>query len=82
MLSETIYVPLLNEGTPVWRPVAAERLRDGTFRILTEMPDDEEWAFKPGETVAVRMHTFSGGKIGLAAERIITGTTRAVDGEE
>jgi hypothetical protein len=61
MTSEIIHVPLLDEGTTVWRPVAAERLPDGTFRIVAEMSDDEEWAFKPGEIVAVTLHTFSDG---------------------
>lgn len=70
MRSETIYIPLLGEGTPVWKPVVAERLLDGTFRILGEMPDDEEWAFKPGELVVVRQHVFSDGKSGLVADRL------------
>ena len=70
MHSETIYIPLLGEGTPVWRPVAAERLLDGTFRILGEMADDEEWAFKPGELVVVRQHILSDGKSGLVADRL------------
>jgi hypothetical protein len=70
MHSETIYIPLLGEGTPVWKPVAAELLLDGTFRILGEMPDDEEWAFKPRELVVVRQHVFSDGKSGLVADRL------------
>jgi len=64
---ETISVPLSNEGTDVWRPVAAERLGDGVFRILGTMPDDEDWAFKPGEMVMVRHHVFSGSVRGLIA---------------
>ena len=72
MLSETIYIPLLNEGTTVWRPVAAEPLPDGTFRIVAEMPDDEEWAFKPGEVVAVTLHTISDGTTGLAVDQPTT----------
>jgi|KBSMisStandDraft_5_1062788.scaffolds.fasta_scaffold1325115_1 hypothetical protein len=73
MLSETIHVPLLDEGTEVWRPVPAEPSLDGTFRILGEMPDDEEWAFKPGELVVVRQHVFSDGKRGLVADRLAVG---------
>ena len=61
MMSETIHIRLLGEGTAVWRPVAAERLHDGTFRILGEMPEDEVWAFKPGEMVVTRQHVFSDG---------------------
>jgi hypothetical protein len=71
MHSEIIYIPVLGEGTSVWRPVAAERLHDGAFRVLGNMPDDEEWAFKPGELVDVRQHVFSGGESGLVADRLV-----------
>jgi hypothetical protein len=37
------------------------------------MPDDEEWAFKPGELVVVRQHVFSDGKRGLVADRLAVG---------
>jgi hypothetical protein len=70
MQSETIHIPLLNEGTRVWRPVMAERSLDGTFRILGEMPDDEEWAFKPGDNVVVKQHAFPDGLSGLIADRL------------
>jgi len=68
---ETIHIPLLGEGTAVWRPVAAERLPDGIFRILGEMPDDEEWTFKPGEMVVVRQHIFSDGMERMVADRLV-----------
>jgi hypothetical protein len=70
MQSETIYIPLLNEGTRAWRPVVAQRSLDGTFRILGEMPDDEEWAYKPGDNVVVKQHVFSDGLSGLIADRL------------
>jgi hypothetical protein len=70
MHSETIYIPLLGEGTPVWKPVTAERLFDGTFRMLGEVPGDEEWAFKPGELVIVGQQVFSDGKSGSVADRL------------
>jgi hypothetical protein len=70
MPSETIYIRLLGEGTAVWRPVAAERLHDGTFRILGEMPDYEEWAFQPGEIVHSKSHVFSDGVKGIAADQL------------
>lgn len=70
MPSETIYVRLLGEGTAVWRPVAAERLHDGTFCILGEMPDGERWAFKPGEMVVTRQHVFSDGLRGIVADQL------------
>jgi hypothetical protein len=33
-----IYVSLLDEGTDVWRPVAAEHIRDDIYRIVGEIP--------------------------------------------
>jgi hypothetical protein len=69
MSPETIYVPLVNEGTTVWRPVEAEQSADGTFRILSEMPEDEEWGFRSGAKVVVREHVFSDGTRGLVADR-------------
>ncbi len=50
----TIYVRLLNEGTEVFRPVKANRLDCGAYRL--DAPDDyagldEEWEFSPGSVV-------------------------------
>lgn len=49
----TIYVALLDEGTAVWRPVEAERLRDGRFQIVSANPDPETetWEFPSGSIV-------------------------------
>jgi hypothetical protein len=49
----TVMVPLLDEGVDVWRPVHAEVLPDGRYRIVTENPDpeDERWAFVTGAVV-------------------------------
>jgi hypothetical protein len=47
----TIYMPLLDEGTDVWRPVEATRLTDDTYRIEGVMDENEEWAFAPGSVV-------------------------------
>ena len=63
----TIYVPLLNEGTDTWRPVAAERLNRETFRVIGPMPDDEEWAFPPGSVVTVAAQVFADGSSGTVA---------------
>lgn len=51
-----IYIALLAEGTPVWRPVAAQQQADGTFLILEQdVPEDEQWQFLPGERVMVEV---------------------------
>ncbi len=64
---ETIYVPLLEEGTNVWRPVSAEPSLDGSFRIMGDMPEDEKWAYGPGQKVVVRQHRFADGRDALVA---------------
>lgn len=61
MPNETILMALLNEGTDVWRPVQAERLSDGRYKILGSVPEDENWEFAPGSVVHVRQKQFSQG---------------------
>ena len=58
----TIYMPLLNEGTDVWRPVEATPLTSDTYRVEGEMPDDEEWAFAPGRVVRCEFEVSSSGE--------------------
>jgi hypothetical protein len=66
----TIYVALLNEGTDCWRPVKAERVSEGLFHIADSRPEDEEWAFQPGQTVRCCERAFQNGK-GLVAVELI-----------
>lgn len=66
----TIYMPLLNEGTSVWKPVTAERVSPATFRVLGPKPDDEEWEFAPGSVVVVAPHLFADGQSGIVAVAI------------
>ena len=51
-METTVYMPLLNEGTDVWRPVKARAFGSGLYRI-TERQADEEWAFASGAIVVV-----------------------------
>lgn len=48
-----IYVELLSEAVKCFRPVLAHRIGDSVYRIdpLFSIPDDEEWAFQPGDEV-------------------------------
>ena len=57
-----VLVELLDEGTRVWRPVHAEQLADGSYRIVTENPDpeDEDWEFPTGSVVLCEERTFEG----------------------
>ncbi len=41
-------MPLLNEGTEVWRPVEAMKITDLGYMVTENAPPDEEWAFHPG----------------------------------
>lgn len=83
MALETIYMPMLDEGTPVWRPVDAERLPDGTFLILGPMPEDEEWAFKPKERViAETRESATGSQLLTAIRRMAEQTSCPQNWEE
>jgi hypothetical protein len=52
-MDTTIYMPLIGEGTDVWRPVTAEELGDRRYRVVGRRPTDEEWAFVTGAIVVV-----------------------------
>jgi hypothetical protein len=56
----TIHIPLLGEGTKVWRPVQAERLAPDLYLVRGPVPDDEEWAFPPGSVVRCVASDLSG----------------------
>jgi len=59
-MEATIYMPLLDEGTEVFRPVRASR--DGAvFTILGPMPDEETWKFPPGNRVLCVSREFPDG---------------------
>ncbi len=56
----TIYIPLQDEGTEVWRPVEAEHVCDDRYRILSPRPMDEVWPFSPNEIVRCERKVLSG----------------------
>jgi hypothetical protein len=55
MGTRTIYVYLSEEAVDVWRPVEAEELDSGLYRILGPVPEDEIWEFPPGSVVRIEM---------------------------
>jgi hypothetical protein len=69
-MSEPIFVKLLDEGVDVWRPVQAERVSYGVYRIVDQPHDRdiEMWEFGPGEAVVCELIESSDGQI-LAATR-------------
>lgn len=64
-----IFVFLPEEAVDTWRPVDAEAVAPGTYRILSPNPDleDEVWEFKSGDVVHCEERTFEGGERGLVA---------------
>jgi hypothetical protein len=66
-----IYISLLDEGTPVWRPVPATDLGAGVFEISAHAKpgDDERWEFKPGDHVICERRPLSGGPPVLVATK-------------
>jgi hypothetical protein len=65
----TVHIPLLDEGTGVWRPASAEHIQDDVFRIMGEAPKDEKWQFAAGEVVRCPQQQLSGGICLVAYER-------------
>ena len=67
---ETIYVPLLDEGIEVWRPVAARKVATDTYLILDQNYDREveTWQFEPGTLVRCRKKRRNDHRILVATE--------------
>jgi hypothetical protein len=65
----TVYVVFLDEGTDVWRPVSAEQIGPGLFRLLGPVPANERWQFQPGEVVRCEGRVLSGGRALVAVAR-------------
>jgi hypothetical protein len=71
----TVYVHLLDEGTPVWRPVDAVARAEDVYELAPSvLPDldDEHWEFAPGDWVRCvpRVFTDSGATELVAVERV------------
>ncbi len=71
--TNTIYIPLLNEGTAVIRPTEGISVGPRMFRVL-ETPDydseDEEWQFPPGSIVECE-EEIRIGEVVLVAKRLV-----------
>ena len=64
---EQIQMPLLDEAVECWRPVDAKKVGTDLYEIVGIVPEDEVWAFQPGETVYCRDHIFQDGSHGVVA---------------
>jgi len=66
-----IVIELLDEGTDTWRPTKALDIGDNLFKVLPIEgydPEDEIWAFPPGEIVRLEKKKFGNGKEHLVAK--------------
>jgi hypothetical protein len=66
-----VYVKLLNEGTPVFRPAQAERVDKKTVKLLPVADfdqRDEEWEFQPGSIVRCESRVMGGENTLVAVE--------------
>lgn len=71
--TETIYIPLLDEGLPVLRPTQAEPLGNARFLVLPTPeydPENEIWEFPPGSVVSCEIEHHEGREL-LVARRSI-----------
>lgn len=70
----TIYIPLLNEGTPVSRPTEGKLVSSGFYEVMATDDYDpylEEWEFPPGTVVECKME-IEDGKEFLKAVRSVS----------
>ncbi len=68
-MEQNIYIKLLREGTVVYRPVPAIKIKGDLYKIKGEKiydPGDEEWEFSPGTIVFVQRKELEGGKVLVA----------------
>ena len=70
MKEEIIYVRLIDEGIEVSRPVSAQEISAGHFRIEGSIPDGENWEFVPGDIVTCIKLEREDGSFLLAEEKI------------
>ena len=68
LMSEVVYMPVLNEGVETWRPVHAGHIADDVYEIeVDQEPYGEHWMFPPRSRVHCREHVFEDGHRGLLA---------------
>ena len=74
-----VYVELLDEGTEVRRQTEAKELGDGLFELLPTPnydPQNELWAFLPGEVVRLEEARSADGQLGLMVKHQNPGVVR------
>lgn len=70
---EKVFVRLLDEGTNVMRPVAAQKVGGGVFHLLETLgydPEYETWEFLPGSFVRCEPAVCGEEKILMAVQQV------------
>jgi hypothetical protein len=78
LVTETIHIPLLDEGTDVSRPTQGSAMGDNTYRVIATDSyelDGEHWMFPPGSIVRCKEKPTNAGKILVAYELVGTSGT-------
>ena len=58
----TVFMPLLQDETDVWRPIEVTPLQGALYRVEGSMPGDETWQFPPGSVIEIKWRKFSNGE--------------------
>ena len=72
-MTKIIYIPLLNEGTPVSRPTKGKLVSGELYEVIATSdydPDLEEWEFPPGTIVECKIEIEDGKEFLRAFRRI------------
>jgi len=71
-----VFVPLVDEGTTVWRPIWASHVEKDIYRIESKNADllDESWKFVAGQSVRCAPKKF-GDSCGLVAVEAVDDPT-------
>jgi hypothetical protein len=73
-IERDIYVQILDEGTPVYRPVEADFVAHGIYRLKESRSydSDECWEFPPGSLVKCEERTLQDGRYMVAFQLVVS----------
>ncbi len=72
-MKKNIYIQLLNEGTEVYRPVPAIKIKNNIYKLQgfdIYNPKDEIWEFSPGTYVQVEKRNLDGENVLIAIQKL------------
>lgn len=70
-MERIIYIQLIEEGTKVYRPVPAIKIKNNIYEVKgfeNYDPEDEVWEFSPGTFVLVEEQNLNGENVLVAAK--------------